>query len=54
MFVSSGSVCTVINELGEVDAEVLFDFADLPVHGKGLDVQMSVMQDCSSGRLVDT
>lgn len=44
----------VIDELGELDPETLFDLPNLSVHREGLDVQMSVKQDGSSRGFVDT
>ncbi len=51
---SSTLIRTIIDELGELDAETLFDLPNLSVHREGLDVQMSVKQDGSSRGFVDT
>lgn len=45
---------TVVQELGEADAQALLDAAHLPVHGEGLDVQVSMVQDGASWGLINT
>lgn len=45
---------TVVQEFRELDAQALLDAPDLPVHGERLDVQVCMVEDGASGRLVDT
>lgn len=48
------SLPTIIQKLGEFDAQALLDAPDLSVHGESLDVQMSMIENGASRRLVDT